>query len=101
MFSRWNVKIATGPSLSVDISWCKCVGDVKTRVSSLFPDLGVEKMMFVAHGGCLCDSDEVNSLGVRAKDIVIVHWPAYIRRFHGCGRTYRASGEDAIEEVAT
>ena len=96
-FVEWSVRIHGGPLLSIDVVGCRRVGDVKTRVASRFRGLGVERMTFVAHGCTLRDSDELDSVGIGARDVVTVHWPAYLARFRGHVLPCRACIDDKID----
>ena len=95
------MRIGGGPLLSVDVVGCRRVRDVKTRVSSLFPGLGAETMTFIAQGCALRDSDELDRVGIGAREVVTVHWPAYIARFHGHVLPCRACIADKIEAAVS
>ena len=96
---QWNVKVARGPPLSVDVVGCKQVADVKARISNLFPELDAETIRFVPHGSVMRDSDALDGVGVGSSDVVMVQWPAYIEKFHGFALPWRASISDKLEEA--
>ena len=93
----WSVKIVRGPLLT--IVGCRRVEDVKVKVSRLFPGLEVETMRFVAHGSVIRESDALDRVCAGPNDVLTVHWPAYIERFHSRVLPCRASIVDKIGEA--